>query len=419
MASGASLCSSIQQKNVAQKRVAVFSIGVPDPSQGGSGIFNYYLVRELLNCGYAVEAYLRVSDDFRRNHTLDAYLEALVAKGLHVEFIAEPQPNTRGLFGAQLLWAAHNVYLCEDTVKRVLCGAKKYEAIIAHELGWALALALAGAEVPVVGIIGDPLHSRLIHGQPLEWLRPMTWWRHVRARAAGTQQVFNAIGARTNGKLLLGSFSPHHAREFREKGVECTDFRWFSPEVELPPPRKGGAPTDKPLVLLHVGTLASTASYSMLQYWHEQLLPELAGLPFPVEIRFVGRIESTFSPPPGNLTVTFLGHEGDLYAEFANCDAFFSPMKYPVGTRTRILSAMAYAVPTIADPSASLGLPELQHMRHAFFGGTAKEIGEIVSLIRNDRKIANDVGQNGRKLWEEKFHPTTNVTAILKAAELA
>lgn len=396
-------------------RVAVLSTGIPDPTQGGSGIFNYYVVRELLDHGYAVDAYFRVGDNFRQQHTVGTYLEELVNRGLNVEFVTDDRPLSRGKVGFSLLRSAHQISLCESVVQRILAHGPKYSAFIAHDLGWIIAL--AGKCEPVVGIMGDPLHARLLHGMSVELFRPATWRRYLQARSVASKGVFHEIGRLLNDKVIFGAFSPHHAKEFRDNGVECRHFRWFSPEVAWGQ-RMLSEPRKEPLVLLHVGTLASTASHVMIRYWQDCLLPKLASLPFSVEIRFVGRTERTFDYPSSNLMMRFLGHEGDLHDEFARCDLFFTPMKYPVGTRTRILTAMSYGVPTLADSSASLGLPELEDGLHIFFGDTPEDIKRILTRIRLQPETAAQVGHNARQLWNAEFNPVTNVAAILAAAGL-
>jgi glycosyltransferase involved in cell wall biosynthesis len=380
--------------------VAFFSIGIPDPTQGGSGIFNYYVINELLDSGYQVDAFLRVNEDFIKKHTIDGYLQQLVSKGLNVELIPEPTMIGKCLFGFKLLAAAHHLKLCEQIVGEVFNRGKKYSAVIAHDLGWAMAL--GGVQLPVMGIIGDPLHSRLIHGQTFQLNKFRSWLTYFRAKSIATKSVFQKIAQKTNNKIMLGSLSPHHAAEFRDKGVLCLDVKWFSPEVDEKKIKfhQHLNSDNQVFRLLHVGTLESTASNAMLRYWSESILPTLASLPFPVEIRFVGRFRENFSPPKGNLKLSFLGHVADVEAEFLKCDAFFSPMKYPVGTRTRILSAISYGVPVIADPSVSFGLPELVDKRHIFFGRTAEEISELITLIKRNPDISRTVGVSARKLWE-------------------
>ena len=400
---------------MASKKVALFSTGIPDPSQGGSGIFNYYVVRELLARGYLVDAFFRANESFLNNHTVNGYLVELSAQGLQYKIVDAPFQSKRGLFGFSLLMQSHQVDVCEKVVEKLIFDHAQYDAYIAHDLGWIIAL--AGKVKPLVGLVGDPLPGRMKHGNDLLLASPRSWLVRLKAMSTTSRATNIELAKRLNGNLTLGSFSPHHAEEYQSGGVECKHFRWFSPEVC----RSSRIIETKPknvVRLLHVGDLASTASSKMLRYWMTDLLPALASLPFDIEIRFVGRGGKSYDSRWSNIRLVFLGHEDTLEAEFDNCDVFFSPMKYPVGTRTRILTAMSHGVPTIADRTASLGLPELIDYEDIFYGSSPNEIKNIIQQLHKSPEMINAVGKNARVKWESLFHPQKNVASILAAVDL-
>ena len=400
---------------MASKKVAVFSTGIPDPSQGGSGIFNYYVVRELLARGYQVDGFFRANDSFLNNHTVNGYLVELSSQGLQYRIIDGHSQSNRGAFGFRLLMQSHQVDVCEKVVDKLIIDHAQYDAYIAHDLGWIIAL--AGKVKPLVGLVGDPLPGRLKHGNDVLLASPRSWLLRLKALSTESRATNIALAKRLNGNLTLGSFSPHHVQEYQSGGVECTHFRWFSPEVERPSRVIETKPKDC-VRLLHVGTLASTASSKMLRYWMTELLPALASLPFNIEIRFVGRGGKSYDSRWSNIRLVFLGHEDALEAEFDNCDVFFSPMKYPVGTRTRILTAMAHGVPTIADWTASLGLPELINCKDIFYGSSPHEIKSIIKQLHESPELRNAVGKSAREKWEALFQPQKNVASILAAVDL-
>lgn len=397
------------------KRVAVYSTGIPDPSQGGSGIFNYYVIKALLENGYEVDGYFRAGKAFLQAHTVGTFLGELKARGLNCVIIDEEQPRRRGLFGLELLLDSHQVAVCSSVVDKVVKSRKSYVAHIAHDLGWIVAL--AGRVAPVVGLVGDPLPNRLRHGHELRWNSMRSWLLRLQALSAGSRWTVRGLANRLNGTVVLGSFTPSHAKEYQDKGLVCEHFRWFSPEV-APRSERRARNTDGVFRMLHVGTLASTASNKMLSYWMQRLLPELANLSFTVEIRFVGRGGGQLESSWKNIRLITLGHEESLDWEYQNCDVFFSPMRYPVGTRTRILTAMSYGVPTIADPSASQGLPELVPEQDIFYGRDPVEIRSIVQALYENPELVDTVGKSARGKWEQLFQPRRNVAAILQAAGL-
>ena len=397
------------------KRVAFYSTGIPDPSQGGSGIFNYYVIKALLENGYEVDGYFRAAKWFLQAHTVETHLGELKARGLNCVIIDEEYFRRRRLFGLELLLDSHQVAVCSSVVDEVVKSRESYVAHIAHDLGWIVAL--AGRVAPVVGIVGDPLPNRLRHGYALRWDSPSSWLIRLQAVSAGSRWVVRSLANRLNGKIVLGSLSPYHAKEYQDKGLVCEHFRWFSSEV-TPRSEKRTRKANGVFRMLHVGDLATTASNQMLRYWMQRLLPELASLSFMVEIRFVGRRRQQLESVWKNIRLITLGHEESLDSEFQNCDAFFSPMQYPVGTRTRILTAMSYGVPSIADPSASQGLPELVPEHDIFYGRDPVAIRSIIQTLYESPDLVERVGKNAREKWEQLFQPRPNVAAILEAAGL-
>lgn len=394
------------------KSIAFWSTGIPDPTQGGSGVFNYYVIKTLLEKGYQVDGYFRAGENFLLENTVGIYLQELINNGLKCNIINNEYPRRRLIFGRALLFQSHQVKVCTEAVDNVSKSGKKYDAHIAHDFGWIIAL--AGRFTPVVGIVGDPLPNRLYHGHDWVWKSPRTWLVRLQSLSTGNRWIVKKIANKLNGKVIMGSFTPLHAEEYRSKGLDCRHFRWFSPEVTTWASVRAEKKNDGIFRMLHVGTLDSTASNKMLTYWKQHLLPELAKLPFSIEIRFVGRGNQPLCSKWQNIRLISLGYEKSLDDEFLKCNVFFSPMQYPVGTRTRILTAMSYGVPTIADPSASLGLPELVSGRDIFYGRDPATIKSVIQTLYENQKLADKVGESARKKWEKLFNPKINVDKILK-----
>ena len=51
------------------KKIAFFTTGIPDPYQGGSGIFNFYILKRLIEKEYFIDCYFRVNKKFIQNNT--------------------------------------------------------------------------------------------------------------------------------------------------------------------------------------------------------------------------------------------------------------------------------------------------------------------------------------------------------------
>ncbi|MHB8694020.1 MAG: glycosyltransferase [Solirubrobacteraceae bacterium] len=389
----------------------MFSTGIPDPTQGGSGIFNELVCRELLEQGCSVKAYFRAGDSFVREHIDERHLEGLERIGLTVERIPE---SSRALTsrGFDLLLQDHHYDLCKSIVDRDRKKLERLDGIVSLDLGWALALDSVG--VPHVAILGDFLHHRLGFGARLS-ARRHTWhpWLTYRSLLRARSELVERLGGYATGAGTLGSFSPVAAAELRDLGLPCKHFRWFAPGPAHVP---DASPPGNPFVALHVGSLVTSAGGNMIRYWKEAVLPALANVGFDLQLRLVGQSGSAAQELGefADLELVFTGHLPSVDEEASRADLYFAPMKYPVGVRTRIVSALAYGLPIVADRTASLGLPELIDDRDVAFTSNATDIVDAVRRIRNDDEYRTQLRHGARAAWETYYNPVRNLPELLR-----
>lgn len=395
-------------------KVAILSIGIPDPTQGGSGIFNYYVVRELLRRGCDVHALFRVNQVFLKGHTVKGYLKDLSDAGLKYDFVQEAVYGHIYDTGYDLIRKLHQLQACKAAVDEFSAMLGQVDACISLDLGWALAIKHINASS--LYMLGDPVHERMRHGRPYPLWKPSALKSWIQMRSLDTDRTWSKLAAALNGKTL-GSFSPHHAQYYREKGIVCRDYRWFSAEVDKPAVDAIRLRADR-LRILHVGGLETTASKNMLEYWSNELFPMLSNLDFAIDIMFVGRGSADIASEWKNIDIRYMGYEDDLGDAFAQADVFLSPMKYPVGTRTRIITALSYGVPVIADSTAALGLPELSDGEDILYADDAGEICERLALVYSDPPNAQKIGEQARRAWEKHYNPVKNVHVLLEAVGL-
>ena len=163
----------------------------------------------------------------------------------------------------------------------------------------------------------------------------------------------------------------------------------------------------------------------MLAFWKRELLPALGSLPFPIELRFVGADDVPASLGPaaaGNVEVTAPGFVPDEeYREpnTARAAVFLSPIPYPIGVRTRIVSALAHGVPVVADPSAGGGLPEaLPPGRRSSTSPRDLRSRWRSESLHETPADAERIGAAGRAAWERSYNPARNVPRLLALAGL-
>lgn len=401
--------------------VAFLSTGIPDRTQGGSGIFNDLVCRALLADGYRVHGVFRVSRWFMDTFVRRDHLDELAALGLEVDFVwQEDVPVSRWTGGTALLRAQHQFALCEEAVaaRRGLLDAA--EGIVALDLGWAWAL--SGIDRPRVAVLGDPHFRRLTTMRPLSVRDRGSWTtraRHLSVEAALRGTVRRRLAPYDGRRATLASFSPRHAREYRRAGIDVRHVPWFVPG----PAEPLRDPVREPFRILHVGTLESSASRTMLAFWERELLPALAELPFPIELRLVGAddVPSALAALPDNVTVATPGFvpDAELEGEYERAAVFLSPMPYPIGVRTRIVSALAHALPVVAHPSAGEGLPELRTGEEIVYAASGSALAASLRSLHDDPARAERIGAAGRAAWERSYNPARNVPRLLALAGLA
>ena len=390
------------------KSIALFSSGLPDPRQGGSGIFNYLVCKELLARGYKRKGYFRVGQDFMDKHCDVEIVKSLGAAGLEYELVRESPQDLRYSLGSRLLFANHHVDECRQAVRRCIA-AGTVDRFISLDFGWALAL-LEESQMKGVAIMGDPYADRIRDALIGHWDSPSNYWNALKWLSIRNWGA--PLRSALRPGVVIGHLSPGEAQSLSEQGVPCRHFRWCTEDVASVPPKVQAA--DR-LVALHVGSLYTTASRSMLTYWKENLFSGLSKLPFTFELRLVGKTEHQVESKWPNIEVKNIGHVESLVDEFKRADLFFSPMKYPVGIRTRVLTAMSYGLPVLADPSIRRGLPEPKHGESIFYCSSTEEVVATLLAAKSDKTLLRKVGEAGRKLWEDLYHPSKSIGAIVDA----
>jgi len=389
------------------KKIAFFSTGIPDPNQGGSGIFNYYLIKRLLEKNNLVDCFFRVNKKFLENHTNSNFFEKFKNDLNLVHFVYEKKTNNIFSFGKNLLKKTHHVSECVNVVFNL---KKNYDTYISLDLGWAIALDQLNN---CLSILGDPYHARIIQSVKDENFSLINYYRKLRALSCVSDKTMSSLAPILNNRTFLGSFSNQHAEEYRSKGINCQSLDWFSPEVDEIYIKKDFFLNDQ-FNLCHIGDLETTASRKNINFLKNSLIILSKNIKKKIIITFIGRFKEKIISSFSNIEFRYLGFVDNLSLELKKYDALISVSDYPVGTRTRIISALSHGLPCISHVAASLGLHQLKHGHDILFCKNAIEFAENINLLIKDRNLQIRLSNNSRLTWLKHFNPKKNVDKILK-----
>jgi glycosyltransferase involved in cell wall biosynthesis len=399
-----------------KKKVALFTNGYPDPTQGGSGIFNYYVLLELIKRGYKVDAYFKYSSIFFSTKINQKYFSKFRKKINKIYFVKDFFFNKFYyifLFGSFLLKYLHGYKICKEFIQKV---PRKYDAYISLDLGWALSLKDFSN---CLCVLGDPKHLTLLEqNKNIKSLKSI--FHCIKAKTMGSRIALSKIGQELKSKkIIVGSFSRHHADEYSRKGLKCQSLEWFSPEVKISDIKlKKKINFNNSIKFLHVGDLTTTGSKKDDLYNFDDICKILIKKKRDIEFKFVGRYQKMDQSNFDSIKFIYTGYVKSLTKVFNSSDIFLYLKKYSVGTRTRILTAMSYGMPVIADVSVKLGLHRLKNKFNIFLIKDLNEFSKVIDDLIINPDILKKISINARNTWEKYYNPKKNVPLLLNKINL-
>jgi glycosyltransferase involved in cell wall biosynthesis len=395
------------------KKIAFFSTGIPDPTQGGSGILNYYILKRLIEKKYSVDAYFKVNSNFFEKHLNKIFFYKLKKKLNKTEVIftnnKDKNYNNYLKFGYKLLEDIHLFDQCSKVVSTL--NKKDYYAYISLDLGWAFALKY---KLNCLSILGDPYHSLIYYGKKENYFSFRTIIQFLRAYTTFTYNVLSKVhGVSFSTNQTIGSFAKQHVEEYKKKGIRCEELDWFSPIVHNHEIKKKFASKNY-FNLLNIGDAATSASKKNMNTLF-QILENISNkINFTLKVTFLGRFDKKITSPYKNIVFDYLGYVKNL-SSLINCfDASIYAANYPVGIRTRIITSLSYGLPCIAHESSALALHRLKHKHDILFCKKIKDFEKYIILLQNDKKLQMKLSRNSRASWLKYYNPKHNVDKILK-----
>lgn len=406
-------------ENQFKKKVCVFTIGFADPTQGGSGIFNYYLLKKLIEKKYVIDVYFRKDKIFYKEK-INTKFFLKIKKNINRVYYVNENPFNKFyyffLFGFPLLKYLHQYEVCRKTINKI---KPEYHAYISFDLGWAIALSLKNFS-NVLCILGDPRHLTLFakHKNIISFVSIINL---IKAKSMGLTSVISKIGKMfALSKILVASFSIQHAKEYTNKGMKCLTLDWFSEIVKKSTSKfKRYYNLKKNIKFLHVGDLSTTASSNDQLYDIENICRILVKKNInKVEFNFVGSFKEKKISNYNNIDFIYTGRKEDLLSIFSKSDIYLYLKNYSVGTRTRIITAMSYGIPIIAHISVTEGLYRLKNRHDIILINSLNEFSKVIDDLIINPYILSKIGINARRTWEKYYNPEKNIPLLLKKINL-
>ena len=204
-----------------------------------------------------------------------------------------------------------------------------------------------------------------------------------------------------------GSFAAHHAKMFREMGIDNhSHFRTPTPD-----PLYGGAQKKQgtKFKIMHIGHLRGTATLSGIELVALNILPRLKKeLPHDsFEIHLVG---DYFESLPDDLKARLTDPAVKIRGQISPCDDEFLsahislvPTPIELGIRVRIITSFSFGACIVAHTANKAGIPEMEHEENCLLGDDGNSLADHCISIFSDPKKRIALETASRKTYDTFF----------------
>jgi polysaccharide biosynthesis protein PslH len=182
----------------------------------------------------------------------------------------------------------------------------------------------------------------------------------------------------------------------------AVDLDFFAPQPAVP---------IQPRTLLFFGAINYFPNSDGLKYFLASIFPHLPE----AKLRVVGHTpEALFALASDR--VEMKGWVDDVRLEIAKAAVVIAPLRVGGGTRLKILEAMSMGKPIVSTPEGAEGL-EVVDGRDLLLASDPQQFAAKVKQILDDPQLARTLGQNARKLVEDRYGWAASVGRLEKFYE--
>jgi glycosyltransferase involved in cell wall biosynthesis len=156
--------------------------------------------------------------------------------------------------------------------------------------------------------------------------------------------------------------------------------------------------------LLFTGTMNYFPNYDAVWYFYHKIFPYIKQTRPDVAFYVVGNYPlSKLKRLESNRDIVVTGHVPETRPYFAQSAVFVSPMRGGSGIQAKNLEAMAMGVPVVTTSVGAAGI-EAKVGHDLIVADEPKEFASKVIQLLDDPELRREIGQNGRRLVEEKYN---------------
>lgn len=407
--------------------------GIPAVDTAGSAMASWTVALEAAAAGHETHVLVLITAFDREDEQLTkTRVRRLEDAGIQVSTLAMPPPRPVTVRGplARLRWLLApdpaDDYPSIQLADEIRAWARDIDADALWVVNYGPVAALAhDRPAPAYAVLGDPLH--LVSKYWLRRLQPrptklyaaevLGWLGRARTLPRWIAEVMRPYEAR-------GWYGAQHAAWLTEHGVSCDYVR--VPVVDLAGPdwrdRRDAAKSNRIRIAL-VGGVEGTASRQGYRALGTTVLPALdrqLGTDG-YELHFVGRTPTVLPPELESIAVHpavhFRGHVTDLESELFSTDVLLFPSRYPVGIRTRIITALAFGCCVVSNDTAALGAPELVDDVNCLLAKDESALARQLVAACVSPQLRERLGSAGRTTYEESFSPWSAGRRVVEVLE--
>ena len=225
---------------------------------------------------------------------------------------------------------------------------------------------------------------------------PASWERHLR-QAKNTR-----MWRRLQARMVAESAAVAVCSEGDRNRLGAANAAVIPNGYTSPPQPLGRAAVGSPPTVLFVGYLRYGPNVDAAIRLVKQIGPRLWARRPELQIRLVGRPNSTISSLHRPPQVVVTGPVDDLGTELAQADVSVIPLLAGAGTRVKILEAFAHRIPVVATAVAAAGL-DVHDGAHLLLADDDDALSAACLRVLEDDGLRARLADRGQRLFDERY----------------